>query len=281
METEPSSVPPRRPKPPSADGPTTFRDGFWPRFWYGTVRIGSRMLFGGLYRARVAGLENIPPGASLILSNHQSHFDPPLVGYFVPQRIGYLARRTLFEVPLLRSIIRSLNAIPVERDGLGLAGLKETLRYLKSGHPVLVFPEGTRTGDGLLGEIKPGFSALAVRANVPLLPVGIAGAFEAWPRNHSRPHCCGRLAVCFGKPIPPEEFAHLEQRDVVTLVGARIAECFARARALRAGRGDGDSRIEDSHVRISQSGDNGGEGVRDATPPPASRPPDGSGAAGG
>src|SRR6185369_4246968 len=96
----------------------------------------------------------------------------------------------------------SLDAIPIDRDGLGLAGLKETLKRLKRGEMVLIFPEGTRTPDGQVAPLKPGFCAIARRANVPLVPVAIDGAFDAWPRFSPVPRPA-TIHVEFGPPIEP------------------------------------------------------------------------------
>src|SRR5689334_13140924 len=103
------------------------------------------------YGVRVIGRDNWPKsGGGLICANHQSMFDPPLVGLTCPRRMNYLARDTLFRVPGLSQLITFLDAIPIDREGGGLAGLKETLRRLKAGELVLIFPEGTRTHDGQL-----------------------------------------------------------------------------------------------------------------------------------
>ena len=123
----------------------------------------------------------------LVVSNHQSHLDPPLVGVACPRRLNCLARETLFHFAPFRWLINSLDAIPIDREGLGLAGIKESLRRLKRGEMVTIFPEGTRTGDGEIGPFLPGFTALAVRGKAAILPVAIEGAFVAWPRGGSRP----------------------------------------------------------------------------------------------
>ena len=94
-----------------------------------------------------------------MLSNHQSHLDPVLVGLASDQRLNYLARDTLFGFAPFRWLINSLDAIPIDREGLGLGGLKETLKRLKRGESVLMFPEGTRTRDGEVGRLRPGFCA--------------------------------------------------------------------------------------------------------------------------
>src|SRR5205085_8789890 len=128
------------------------------------------------------------------------------------RRMNYLARDTLFRVPVLSQLITFLDAIPIDREGGGLAGLKETLRRLKAGELVLIFPEGTRTRDGSVAPLKPGFISVARRSRVPLIPVGIDGAYQAWPRSAPLPRL-GQIAVVVGEPISAEQVAVLSADD--------------------------------------------------------------------
>ena len=159
-------------------------------------------------------------GPVLVVSNHQSHFDPPLVGAGCWRRMNYLARETLFRFAPLGWLIRSLDAIPIDRDGLGLNGIKESLRRLKRGEMVLIFPEGTRTRDGEVAPFRPGFTVLAARSKAWILPVAIEGAFDAWPRSQKLPRL-GTIHVLYGKPIPPEEVAGCDERELVAEVERR------------------------------------------------------------
>lgn len=200
------------------------------RLWYDFLRIVCRLFFLVVYRIRCEGRQYIPrEGGALVLSNHQSHFDPVLVGLACDRRLNYLARQTLFGFPPFRWLINSLDAIPIDREGLGLNGLKETLRRIKRGEMVLMFPEGTRTPDGEVHPLKPGFCALARRLDVPLLPVAIEGAYDVWPRSQPFPGG-GRIHVQFGPPIMPDEIAKFEERDLVDEVERRIRACHAKAR---------------------------------------------------
>jgi 1-acyl-sn-glycerol-3-phosphate acyltransferase len=144
----------------------------------------------------------------------------------------YLARDTLFRVPVLSQVIRFFGTIPIDREGVGLSGIKETLRRLKAGELVLIFPEGTRTYDGEVAPLRPGFIALARRSRVPLVPVGIDGAYQAWPRTSKLPGL-GRIAVVVGPPIAPGEVAELPDDDLLAELEQRILNCHALARELR------------------------------------------------
>ncbi len=201
--------------------------------WHAFLQFLCRLLVTVLLGYRSRGQQHVPAsGGALLLSSHQSFLDPVLIG--VPQwrPLNYLARKTLFHFPLLGWLIRSLSGIPIDREGLGMAGLKETLRRLKRGQIVVIFPEGTRTADGRLQPLKPGFAALARRAGVPLLPAAIVGAFECWPRNRSWPGR-GQIRVFFGEPITVEEVAGYDDRQLLAEVARRIAQCDTAARAAR------------------------------------------------
>ena len=153
------------------------------------------------------------------------------MGLAFQRQLDFLARENLTHGPT-GALLVFLNTIPVDRDGMGFGGLKETLRRLKLGRIVLIFPEGLRTPDGEVRPIKPGFSALAKRAGVPLFPMAIDGAFEVWPRGQWLPWPVGRMALYFGEPILPAEIDRYDQRELVAEVERRIRECHVQARRL-------------------------------------------------
>jgi 1-acyl-sn-glycerol-3-phosphate acyltransferase len=203
------------------------------RLWYDSLRIVCRLLGVLVFQIRCEGRKWVPrTGGALVLSNHQSHLDPVLIGLACDRRLNYLARDTLFGFAPFRWLINSLDAIPIDREGLGLAGLKETLKRLKHDELVLIFPEGTRTPDGEVAPLKAGFSALAKRARVPLVPVAIDGAFDAWPRTRRFPRRA-TIQIQFGQPLRPEDIADLSDRELVAEVERRIRACHEQARSLR------------------------------------------------
>ena len=203
------------------------------RSWYNFLKVLCRLGTVILFRYRSSGLDNVQPnGGGLVLSNHQSQFDPVLVGLACDRRLNFLARKTLFRFPPFRWLINSLDAIPIDRDGTGLGGLKETLKRLKQQELVLIFPEGTRTSDGEVAPLKPGFVAIARRAAVPLYPVGVDGAFQAWPRTQKFP---GRaiIHVVYGPPLLPQELERYNDDALVAEMQSRIRACHAAARLGR------------------------------------------------
>jgi 1-acyl-sn-glycerol-3-phosphate acyltransferase len=208
----------------------------WKRLGYGACHVMARLWGTALFRVRVEGRENMPAtGGALVCANHQSYFDPVLIGLSLDRRLNYLARDTLFRNPLFKWLIEFLDAIPIDREGGGLAGLKETLRRLKQDELVLIFPEGTRTRDGELQPLKPGFCAVARRGRQPILPVAFDGAYQAWPRTSPVPQL-SPIAVVIGEPISPEQIAAFTDEQLVDELAQRMAACFLEARRMRLGK---------------------------------------------
>lgn len=174
---------------------------FGTRWWYRLIQTAARLLGAALFQMRAYGRENVPATGGVVLaSNHQSLLDPALIGACLHRETHYMARSTLFRIPVFSTLIVTLNAFPIERDIRDVKGVKESLKRLKAGHALLVFPEGTRTRDGTVGPMKAGIRFLAERAAVPIVPVLIEGAFGVWPRTQWLPEP-GEINVLFGPPI--------------------------------------------------------------------------------
>jgi 1-acyl-sn-glycerol-3-phosphate acyltransferase len=211
---------------PPVEAPRTLTQ----RLVYDAFRLFARLTGSLFFGLRVEGRHLFPAeGAALICANHQSYFDPVLVGLACDRRLNYLARASLFKVPLLKHLIHFLDAIPIDREGTGIAGLKETLKRLKRGEMVLIFPEGTRTRDGEVAPLKAGFSSIARRSKAALVPVGIDGAFQAWPRTQLLPSL-ERIHIVIGEPLWPAEIADLSDEEMVAELERRIRACHAAAR---------------------------------------------------
>lgn len=172
----------------------------------------ARWLFMVTCQLRWYGKENVPPGGAILVVNHQSYLDPALVGgCLMPRPIHFMARASLFTIPAFRALIVACNAFPIERDSGDVKGVKEALRRLKAGGALVVFPEGTRTRDGLVAPMKPGFRLLAERAAVPIVPVLVEGAYGVWPRTRPLPGI-GPVNVIFGRPLEVREGEDFAER---------------------------------------------------------------------
>lgn len=204
------------------------------RCWYHFVQNSCWLVTCVLFRFRILGSGNIPlEGPVLVLANHQSYLDPILVGVASRRKFRFLARKTLFFWPF-SWLISSLGATPIDRKGSGIAGVRATLKILKQGEGVVLFPEGTRSKDGNLQPLKPGFCAIAKRSSAPILPIGIAGSFLALPYGK----ICPRLkpvVLQFGEPIELSEMAELNDDELQELVTVRIAKAYHQAADHLAG----------------------------------------------
>ena len=204
------------------------------RIWYRIVQRVLQLVAVLAYRARYSGVRNIPTeGGVLVVSNHQSHLDPPLAGIGSPRMMGFVARETLFRFAPLGWFIRSVGAFPIDREGVGLSGIKEALKRLKQGEMVVIFPEGTRTRDGEIAPFRPGFTTLAIRSKAAILPMAIDGAYQAWPRSRNWPGL-GRIRVHYGVAIAPEEYAGWDERKLLAEVERRVRDCLAELRSREA-----------------------------------------------
>lgn len=208
------------------------------KFVYLLVRGLARVIGVSAFDLRCFGRSHLDfDGAALLLSTHQSTLDPVMIGVMHNKELAYLARKTLFNSRLFAMLIRSLNAIEIDREGGGLAGLKETLKRLKCGKKVLIFPEGTRTSTGRPAELKPGFVSLARRGEVPLVPMAVTGAFHALKRGSKLP-TYAPLCVYVEEPIQPQEVAQWDDTQLVKEVSRRLNQCHQQAldQTLRAER---------------------------------------------
>ena len=170
-----------------------------------SYRIGwtfFRVMYATYFRWRVFGTENVPLQGEVSSwpRTTRAFLDPPLVGCALNRDINYLARASLFRFPGIGALLRSWNAVPVDRDGGGAAGLREILNRLLAGGGIILFPEGTRTPDGKLQPARSGIGLTVIKSDVPVIPVRTFGTFEAFGRNHKFPRPVS-VAVKYGKPL--------------------------------------------------------------------------------
>jgi len=212
------------------------------RWLYDCLWVLSRTLGVSVLGFRVRFAEPLPRrGGLLVLSSHQSHFDPLLLGLAFDRRLSTLARSSLYSFKPFAAIITSLDAVPIDRNASMVKAMKAIIGRLRAGHAVVIFPEGTRTATGQLGEIKGGFTLLAKKAGVPIVPVAIVGAYECWPRSRLLPQP-GRIRLEVGRMIPAAEIAQLDDHALHELCIARLTGLDTNARRLRAGLGAAPAR---------------------------------------
>ena len=181
-----------------------------------TLRITFR-LNGGL---EVIGIENIPADEGIIIApNHVSYLDPPIIGAILPRNGNFMAKKGLFEVPVLRWIIKGA-AFPVDRDNPRPSTIKEAVRRLKKGQIVIMFPEGHRNDTGELMDAKRGISMVASLSRATIIPTFIKGSDKALPPK-AKWLKRAKISVVFGKPIyytftkdGKKQSSHERQEDI-------------------------------------------------------------------
>ncbi|MFO0013413.1 MAG: lysophospholipid acyltransferase family protein [Planctomycetota bacterium] len=207
---------------------------YFRKLFYRFLRLLARMLITLVFELRVEGRQHLrAEGGAMLLSTHQSVMDPVLVGLLDNHFVSYLARHTLFHSRLFAFLIRVLNAIEIDRERGGLSGLREMLRRLKAGDRVLLFPEGTRTTDGEIGPLKPGFIPIARRSKVPLIPIALAGAYDCVPKG-SKLFRFYPISVCVGPPLQAAAYDTLTDEQLLAELTSRLHALHTRALQLRS-----------------------------------------------
>lgn len=203
------------------------------RIWYQMWRLFFKFPVDLLTRPVCRGRRNIPvTGAVLVVSNHQSYLDPPVIGTRIRRCMNYLAKRELFESKIFGGYLRSVDTIPLDQHGIGFQGIKETLKRLRNGEMVLIFPEGKRSLDGELTPFRQGYVNVAVKTGATILPTAIDGAWAMYRPGQKFPNFFKpRVRVEFGEPITPDDYKNMTENELHRLVEQRVTELFERNRA--------------------------------------------------
>jgi 1-acyl-sn-glycerol-3-phosphate acyltransferase len=178
-------------------------------------------------RPRAEGLEHIPPGVCLFVSNHVSNVDPPAIIGRIPGRVAMLAKREVFRIPLLGTAMRIGRFIPVHRadPAAARASVRLARKHMKEGMSYLIFAEGTRSRDGRLGEFKRGSFLLAIESGAPVVPITIVGTRNILPRGAFliRP---GVARVIFHRAIDVSAYSPATRSDLAQRVRTAIASAL-------------------------------------------------------
>jgi len=211
----------------------------WNRF-YAFMRFLAVAQMRLLFRLEAVGRENIPErGPVLLVSNHSSVLDPPLIGGMSDRQLTYLAKAELFEIPLFGALIRGLNARPIRREGADPGALRTARRVLEEGGALLVFPEGTRGEEGVIRPAKPGAGLLAVSSGAAVVPVYVSGSGRAWPRGRRLPKPV-KVVVTFGRPLRFEAERGANRKAQYELASREMMDAISRLRnGIIAGTGQG------------------------------------------
>jgi len=217
------------------------RPGWRPIYWVVYHIAFPYVIFPALGGCEVYGQEKVPlDSGAVIAPNHVSYLDPPFVAACLPRQAYFMAKRELFEVPLLGRFLYMNQSFPVDRDGADTAALRYAADIVRQGELLFVFPEGTRSEDGTIGEGQLGAALIAGRAEAPIIPCAIVGTERILPRKakflrRARTYCA------FGEPVwvGRDERGRLTRQTLqaaTDLLMERIRQLHAEMSALRAER---------------------------------------------
>lgn len=182
-----------------------------------------------VFRVHVVGRERVPPsGAYIVAPSHRSVFDVPFAAFITRRSIRFLAKEELFATPVTKWFFTALGAIPVERGTADRGALRALEGALARGHPVAVFPEGTRRSGPEVGELFDGAAYLAVKLGVPIVPVGIGGSESILAKGRKIPRI-RRVAVSVGRPLYPPTPAGRGRRSAAAKLTAQLHDELQRA----------------------------------------------------
>ena len=192
-----------------------------------------------VYRARIRGRERLPgTGGYVLAPSHRSMMDIPFLAAVTPRRVRFMGKVQVFKIPVVGTLFRWLGGFPVQRDGTDRKAVRDSIEILQGGEPLVVYPEGTRQHGMAIQPLQPGAAYLAIRAGVPIVPVGIAGSEEIFRSHGTKIPRFQRVAIVVGDPIqPPARTGGVVKREVVdevtNLLAKELQQVFDEAYALR------------------------------------------------
>jgi 1-acyl-sn-glycerol-3-phosphate acyltransferase len=207
--------------------------------YYQTVRA---IVGGGscaVYRVRIRNRDRLPKQGGYVLApSHRSMMDIPFAAWLSPRPLRYMGKASLFRIPVAGSFFRSLGGFAVARDGTDRKALRDSIAMLQGGEVLLVYPEGTRQHGPKIQPLQPGAAYLALRAGVPIVPVGIAGTEEILRSHGSKLPRFRRGVMVVGEPIvSPARESGVVARDRVDALTAQLHDAlqvlFDEANELR------------------------------------------------
>lgn len=171
---------------------------------------------------RIEGVEHVPrEGPAILVPNHQSIIDPMFVQGFCPRFVHSMTKSTQFAHGFFRRLIPRLLGFPVRRYRIDPQAVRMSLRLLEAGEVVCIYPEGERTWDGTLQPFRKGTIRVLLRAGVPVIPVGLDGTYDVWPRWRRGPRTGVTVRVRYGAPIRFGEHRDREAREAALLEAER------------------------------------------------------------
>nr|WP_251047643.1 lysophospholipid acyltransferase family protein [Planococcus sp. ISL-110] len=173
----------------------------------------------------ITGLEKLPDGPVLFVSNHEGNFDIPVLLSAIPKPFGFISKKEVQKMPIIPMYMEEMNCVFLDRTDRrsALKSITDTVEKLKEGHSILIFPEGTRSKGQAMGEFKSGFMRIAKDSGVPILPIAIYGTSDIMEKNNNKVMPAD-VSVQLLDPIPAEIIQEYTTKEAIELVRSRIEE---------------------------------------------------------
>lgn len=197
--------------------------------FYSVIRTVGWLLLKIFWRMEVIGIENVPErGGVIIASNHVSYLDPIVLGASTKRKLHFMAKKEVFNNIFSSIFLKNLNAFPVDRKKIDILAFRKSISILEEGRVLGIFPEGTRSLNGELQELKLGVVKIAMKTGVPIIPVGIIGTHKIYPHGKIFPVLFkNKISVYFGAPqyfdkhnIKDKKY----QKEALNVISQRIRE---------------------------------------------------------
>ena len=236
-----------------AGATTPIREEITP--WMAALALAFRVGLKGITRIRIEGpVDQIPrTGPVIVAANHSSNLDVPVLGSSLMPKLGrrlqWLGKKEVFDWPIVGWVARNGGVHAVDRSTADIDAFRLATRILDDGHALFVFPEGTRSHDGQLGAARDGVAVLALRTGAPIVPVGVSGSYERWPRGQKLPRPGGRVTVRVGSPfriadvLPPGTDRRTAKGQATEVIMRRIADLLPEGQRGRYGTPLPDSAV--------------------------------------
>jgi 1-acyl-sn-glycerol-3-phosphate acyltransferase len=182
------------------------------------------MIFMAGGRVSVTGRENLPPSHQFaVIGNHQGFADIPLILGYLGYAPGFVAKKELFRVPFMSWWMSLLHCIPLDRKSprQAVKAIEKAANNIRSGKPMLIFPEGTRSRTGRVGAFKAGSLTMAVKSGTPILPVTINGTAQIWEAK--KRIAGGKISLTIHPPIQPEEYSRMSKIELAEKLQAIVS----------------------------------------------------------
>jgi len=197
--------------------------------FYYLVKAICWLLLKIFWRMEIIGIENLPENGGLIIaSNHVSYLDPAVLVASLNRKIYFITKKEVFKNTFVSFILKNLNAFSVDRENVDMLAFKKAINILREEKILGIFPEGTRSSNGELQELKLGAIKIAMKTGVPILPVGIIGTHKIYPRGIKFPILFKhKIIVKYGTPQYLNKLKSRDkiyQKEELNLLGKKIKE---------------------------------------------------------